>query len=246
MEYAGSKAWDNNGSPFSYGGSQMWFFNGDEEKWYLRLGKDYVLQENGCGLISASDILLYLALTDPQYATGETGLVSKNSSGSLKYDSYISYVDFMEESYFPVLRWIGVIGPKVAAGLNEYSTRNRLGLKAKWCASKEKLLPRIEKMLQMDIPVTFSIGPMGEDYGVHFYDWEPQENDKYCFDKVLAKNVSGHYVTVTGLLVDNVKKQTMLELSSWGYKFYLNYDEYIRTVDAHSNFLFSNIVYIER
>lgn len=246
VEYAGSEAWSNNGSPLSYGGSQMWLFNDEEEKWYSKYGSDYISQGNGCGLISASDVLLYLALTDVRYATGETGLVSKNSSGSLEYSSYISYVDFMEESYFPVLRWMGVIGPKVATGLNEYSARNRLGLKAKWCSSKEKLLPRIEKMLRMDIPVTFSIGPMGE-HGVHFYDWKPQENDKYCFEVEDDDGlVSAHYVTVTGLLVDDAKKQIMLELSSWGKKYYINYDEYIRTVDAHSNYLFSNIVYVER
>ena len=57
--------------------------------------------------------------------------------------------------------------------------------------------------------------------------------------------VSGHYVTVTGMLVDEVKKQTMLEISSWGKKYYINYDEYIELVDLHSNYFMCNILYVQ-
>lgn len=244
VEYAGSKAWDNNGSPFSYGGSQMWFYN--EEHKDIFLGN--IIQSCGCGLISVSDILLYLALENPKYSTMETEkiMLTQDDNGKINYESYISYIYQMYLKDFSVMPEIGILGPVIASGINQYSARNGFDFRAKWCASKEKLLPRIEKMLRMDIPVTFSIGPMGE-HGVYFYNWMPKENDTYCFEVENDEGlVSGHYVTVTGLLVDDVKKQTMLELSSWGYKFYLNYDEYIRTVEAHSNYLFSNIVYIER
>ena len=52
--------------------------------------------------------------------------------------------------------------------------------------------------------------------------------------------MNGHYATITGLLIDNVKGQTMLEISSWGKKFYVNFDEYLDYVG-----ITSNIVYIE-
>lgn len=244
VKYAGSEAWSNNGSPFSYGGSQEWFYNKEHEKMFL----SNIIRNCGCGLISVSDILLYLALENPKYSTMETEKIMLTQDGTRKinYESYISYIYQMYLKDFSVMPEIGILGPVIALGINKYSSRNGFDLSARWCASKEKLLPRIEKMLRMDIPVTFSIGPMGEDYGVHFYCWKPQENDKYCFEVEDDGLVNAHYVTVTGLLVDDVKKQTILELSSWGYKFYLNYDEYICTVDAHSNYLFSNIVYIER
>lgn len=244
VEYAGSGEWSNYGSPFSYGGSQMWFYNEEHKDMFL----GNIIKNCGCGLISVSDILLYLALENPKYSTMETEkiMLTQDSTGKINYVSYISYIYQMYLKDFPVTPEIGILGPVIALGINQYSSRNGFDLSARWCASKEKLLPRIEKMLQMDIPVTFSIGPMGED-GVYFYNWMPKENDTYCFEVENDEGlVSGHYVTVTGLLVDDVKKQTMLELSSWGYKFYLNYDEYIRTVEAHSNYLFSNIVYIER
>lgn len=245
VKYAGSKAWDNNGSPFSYGGSQMWFYNEEHKDMFL----GNIIQNCGCGLISVSDILLYLALANPKYSTMETEkiMLTQDGNGKINYERYLSYIRQMYLKDFPVTPEIGILGPVIASGINQYSARNGFDLSARWCASKEKLLPRIEKMLRMDIPVTFSIGPMGEDYGVHFYDWKPQENDTYCFRiENYTPLVDAHYVTVTGLLIDDVKKQTMLELSSWGKKYYINFEEYIHTVEAHSNYLFSNIVYIER
>jgi hypothetical protein len=47
-------------------------------------------------------------------------------------------------------------------------------------------------------------------------------------------------------MIDNVKGQTMLEISTWGQKYYINYEEYINFVDNNSNYVFNNIVYIER
>ncbi len=244
VKYAGSEAWSNNDSPFSYGGSQMWFYNEEHKDMFL----GNIIENCGCGLISVSDILLYLALKNPKYSTMETEkiMLTQDGNGKINYDIYLSYIRQMDLKDFPVTPEIGILGPVIALGINKYSSRNGFDLSAKWCASKEKLLPRIEKMLRLDIPVTFSIGPMGG-HGVHFYDWKPQENDTYCFRiENYTYLVDAHYVTVTGLLVDDVKKQTMLELSSWGKKYYINFEEYIHTVDAHSNYLFSNIVYIER
>ena len=45
---------------------------------------------------------------------------------------------------------------------------------------------------------------------------------------------------------NRVKGQTILEISSWGCKYYINYEEYIEFVDKNSNYVFNNIVYIER
>ena len=96
-------------------------------------------------------------------------------------------------------------------------------------------------MLDKNYPVTFSIGPVGDDCGIWFYDWIPKDDDKYNFEvQSYPYIVNGHYATITGLLIDNVKGQTMLEISSWGKKFYVNFDEYLDYVG-----LTSNIVYIE-
>ena len=83
-------------------------------------------------------------------------------------------------------------------------------VRAHWCASRKKMLPRIIKMLEDGIPVTLSIGPMGK-YGVTFYDWVPKNNNHYNFECNFHKDpVDGHYVTITGYMYDEVKDRHML------------------------------------
>ena len=58
----------------------------------------------------------------------------------------------------------------------------------------------------------------------------------------------GHYVTVTGVEEYSTSDGTkiMLEISSWGRKYYVNYDEYLEYVRKNDNFYFSNILYIKK
>lgn len=238
---------NNDKTTVSYGGAQTWFFNMDEKKWYSLLEQDYTLRKKGCGLISGSDVMLYLSLKKQKYMTPGTALVVENTSGNLNYDTYMDYLYYMSDRYFTVLPMVGAIGTNISLGINHYCADNKLGLNAKWCTSKKKMLSRIKKMLENDIPVTFSIGPYKEGYGINFYDWEPKTNDIYSFViKNKPDKVAAHYVTITGMMIDKVKNQTILEISSWGKKFYINYEEYSTFVDKYSNYVFSNIVYIER
>jgi len=70
IEYTGVENWKNSdGTTISYGGNQGWFFIDENEEWYSWLESDYLIQNYGCGLISPSDTLLYLALSDNQYST---------------------------------------------------------------------------------------------------------------------------------------------------------------------------------
>lgn len=142
---------------------------------------------------------------------------------------------------------LNVIGTSVALGVDHYSDDNNLGLHAKWGVSKKKILPKIKEMLNFDIPVTLSIGICRKDQGIHLYDWDSVDGDKYKFTVGYNNGlVSGHYVTVTGLLVDKVKGQTILEISTWGSRYYINYEEYINIVNQYGEYISSNIVYIKR
>lgn len=242
IEYTGVENWKNSdGTTISYGGNQGCFFIDENEEWYSWLESDYLIQNYGCGLISPSDTLLYLALSDNQYSTYETELVSINLSGYIDFNSYQCYIRMMNLSWFKIMRWVGVNGLQIANGINQYSWYNCLNLNASWNVSNNDLLSKIEKMLDKNYPVTFSIGPVGDDCGIWFYDWIPKDDDKYNFEvQSYPYIVNGHYATITGLLIDNVKGQTMLEISSWGKKFYVNFDEYLDYVG-----ITSNIVYIE-
>ena len=247
VDYEGGKNKNWSDGMVSYGGAQRWFFNEDKKKWYSWFTDDYILENKGCGLISASDILLYLSEKNSKYATKLTKSVEKNKTGNLKYSTYMSYLYNMSDKYFTVGRYTGIFGTSIATGINLYSYKYDLGLKAKWGVKKNQILPKIKEMLKNDIPVTLSIGPCVKNEGVELYEWNPKEGDKYHFDLIPRSNkVASHYVTVTGLVTDKVKNQTMIEISSWGTKYYIDFEEYISVAKNYSNFIVSNIVYITR
>lgn len=58
------------------------------------------------------------------------------------------------------------------------------------------------------------------------------------------KKVKDHYVTVTGFRIDRIKKENWLQISTWGKKRYIDYNEYLFFSMGKS--LFSNIVYIKK
>ena len=53
-----------------------------------------------------------------------------------------------------------------------------------------------------------------------------------------------HYVTITGVYIDDVKNETFFRVSSWGREYYIKYRDYIEYVNEFSSYLFSNILYI--
>jgi hypothetical protein len=243
IKYTGEEVWNNEitNNKIGYGGNQSWFFI--DEYWYDWFESDYYIENYGCGLISASDVLLYLSMNDSDYQTVITDQIIYNN-GNIEYDSYCNYVKQMNWIYFNLIRGIGITGPSIASGIESYSEICNSKLYAKWCISKDKMLSRIKEMLINNIPVTLSIGPDSK-YGVNFYLLNSTTNDPYSFTEYKS-NINSHYVTVTGILIDQVKNQTMLKISSWGEEYYINYEEYINFVDNYSNYIVSNIVYITK
>ena len=81
-------------------------------------------------------------------------------------------------------RWVGVNGLQIANGINQYSWYNCLNLNASWNVSNNDLLSKIEKMLDKNYPVTFSIGPVGKCYcGIWlFTNSIAKDDDKYNFE----------------------------------------------------------------
>ncbi len=135
-------------------------------------------------------------------------------------------------------------GISMSNRMNEYFRGFSIDLHAQWEVSLENLKDCIISMLDEDIPVCLSIGD--SDYGVGFHIVDSKQNNKLPVDinNTDVKYYSNHYVTITGMLEDKIKKRTYLEISSWGNKYYIDFDEYIEYVDKHSKSLFSNILYI--
>ena len=248
----------------SFGGDQTWFEN-IERKWKGKAIKGY-----GCGLIGAADVLLYtLGKTcvlddkkdsDSKDSNGKDGNnkdsnskdvnnKNKNDNVPISMDEYMSYICSLEKRYFHILPKLGLSGILMALGINMYFWLNRKKIKeetghsyrARWAVRPSKLLDRIKEMLENDIPVIISIGPgFFHKEKVKFYRME--QRDKKVIFKPVTKT-KDHYVTVTGLVES--AEVTMLEISSWGRRYYVNWNEYKEFVKKNDNYYFSNILYIK-
>src|SRR5690554_745977 len=108
------------------------------------------------------------------------------------------------------------------------------------------MLSKIEEMLEKDIPVVFSVGPNKKvDFPMYQLEASNQKGDLYQY-AVGKKNIAGHYVTITGIIKDDIAREhnIMLKVSSWGEIHYIDYDEYRKFIEEHSSTLFSSMLYI--
>lgn len=238
----------------SYGGSQMWFPDKG------RFSKDYVLRTYGCGSIATADLLLYLAIQNEAMQTGLTSVVLQDETG-VKYENYDLYVRQIDKCYTHTRHIIAVLGPKVASAINTYSEDFDLGLKAawRWKLSYYDMLDIIEEMLALDIPIILSIGPNWPNLwgkkGISFY--ERKEIDfpdidssflkvKPYYYHAVQQGINGHYVVITGIVKDEIAGRIMLCISSWGKKYYINYEEYRDYIDTLSTTWLSSLVQIKK
>ena len=238
-----------------YGGSQMWF---SKDHWY---SKDYVLHNYGCGTIATADMFLYLALQNETLRSPDTEIALRGTN-EVKYSNYDLYVRRINDQYTKTRRIIAVLGPSVASAINSYSNAYKLGYEAnwKWKLSYYDMLDMIEEMLHQDIPVILSIGPntpkLWGKTGIPFYErreidyWESPDQksvgQKPYYYKAVMQDINSHYVTVTGLIKDDVTGRIMLRISSWGKQFYINYEEYRDYVENTSGTITSSIVSVKR
>lgn len=239
----------------SYGGSQMWF---SDKNWY---STDYILHNYGCGTIATADMFLYLALQNKMMQSPETELALKEDA-RIEYENYDCYIRRIHSRYTKTKPIIAVLGPKVASAINSYSADYGLGLKAtwKWSLTYYDMYDMIEEMLGGDIPVILSIGPNTPNLwgkkGIPFYerkeidylenDDEASEGSKPYYYKIIRQNIYGHYITVTGIVKDEVTNQIMLRISSWGKQYYINYEEYRDYVDHTGGGFTSSLVHVKR
>ena len=205
-----------------FGGNQLLFENA-------------TMRGYGCGVIAAADLLYYLALKNPDYATPYTGIPQSNQ---LSFEKYERMCFRLRDSFMPIIPRFGKTGPALAAGLNAYFSRYNIPLKARWCVSHEKLFERIEEMLSNDLPVIFSVGANFPLF------WGKKKVNLYTLgqngNKVISAGTRSHFMTVTGL------DDEFFQLSSWGIKYYINRKEYLAYVKVHGSSITSNIMYLKK
>lgn len=230
----------------SYGGNQGWFKDMEKQR------KGKTIEGYGCGLIGASDILLHLMGTparvmEKKRLRGVRGQVTKK-------DDYSRYIEYMEKHFFHILPKLGISGILLAWNLNLYFFINRKKLRkitgayyfARWAVWPTKILDRMKEMLSNDLPVILAIGPgMFRKNKLTLYNRIDDHSGMTIYKPVTK--TKDHYVTVTGITeYPDAEHKVMLEISSWGNKYYVNYHDYIDYVKRNDNFYFSNILYIKK
>lgn len=207
----------------TYGGSQL-------------LADDDVMKKVGCGVVAVLDLLIYLNRKNRV----DNGRLSRDVSehGPVRLETYNTLLNELRRRYLPLIPGHGINGWMLALGINRFFIKNRMPYYAFWGVPYSLIWQRIEEMLREDIPVILSIGPnfpllwQKKELTLHI-----QTSDGGFYP---GPATHAHYVTVTGM------DDTWLQISSWGRKYFINRNEYLQYVKAHSARLVSNILYVKK
>ena len=224
----------------SYGGNQNWFST--ESK----VSREYLLHQWGCGVIAIGDLLLYLARSNRQYATGITSLV-RIERPVFRLEDYKNYIYCILHTLAHVIPGSGMNGFAVAAAVRRYCLKYRIKMTIAWKGflDDRQMLFTIRKMLREDLPVILSIGPntplvFGKK-GIPFY----VLNEKGELIPSGQQAVHSHFVTVTGI-VRHTSHQILLRIASWGKEYYIDYREYREYVNTEGDALSSSLLYLSK
>lgn len=251
----------------SYGSNQGWFENEFYKNMLYDSDsiKGENIKASGCGLIAACDVFAYLSL-DKKYnfsntwnklrfktsyssVIGQSPLYSYIRHGSyqntLNYIDYMSYIGLMASRFNVSTKIItGVWTVNVPGSLpyefNKIFKESKVKLYAYWNKNKEPSICKstIEKMLKNNIPVIFcfdNTGLNGKKIDLH------ESTDLRSY--ISHANVGCHFMTVTGLIeytpeaVKLTGHKTLLQVSSWGKKYYIDFEEYSKYLSVFSNIL---------
>ena len=225
---------DSNGKATTYGGAQAWLKDFPED------GQLY--SDLGCGIIASVNQYLYL--------TGQT-TISYEEYRNLVYKFIIAEDQpaARRDTHIEV-RKQGVKGPiggalpgQMSAYITSMCEDKGVKVSSSWdyIRGYEADYENMKEQLNKGVPVIWAVHNFDGDK-VHFYEYDSSKG-AYLFetDEKTGKikkggAASSHYVTVTGIYEDyddNGKRRRMVEVSSWGKKLYVDYDEAVSVVSKN-------------
>ena len=196
---------------------------GGRQHWLAETGRPS-LAACGCGAVAAADLFLYLARSRPEWETPLCAPLAR--SGSLTRESYCEYCLEVARRYARPLPRLGKTGLGLSLGVERYFAENRINLRAEWRQTALSRGPESDylTMLQNDLPVVMSVPAFPlKVKSLNFY--RAADTKKAPADAYRYRERSGHFVTAIALrpLGDGLA----LEISSWGRRFYLDWEEYL-------------------
>lgn len=249
------------GASRSYGGRQQWFSKEIKETKDM---KSYYTHCNGCGVIALSDIFLYFAMTLADGKNTRAGEML-DTHGNIHKEKYMAFVEEIRDQYATIFGSSGTFIWQLAHAINCYCKDNGIQKKARFEVglSPLDLLKKMEKMLENNQPVILMIGQSWpaalsklRKIGIPFFKQKKCINigksalkSAYAEYKMIEKDVYGHFVVVTGILIDEHPKwasqNIMLRISSWGEEYYISYAHYCQFIKNNSKPWLNGIISIE-
>ena len=220
---------DKAGGP-SFGGNQGWF-SGD------KFGN---LSRQGCGVIAAVDTLLYLSgcydNSFEKYSHEVDGFCQNRRLAKL----FMKEISFRKYDNFSFA--IGILPIQISGFLNRQMKSAGRKIHFKWNGihGHRDLFFKMKSMISRNIPVIWSLYSHGKQ--IKLYVKNPA--DRFVYSGITVNN---HYVTATAVYEACSKEYPrMIEISSWGKRYYIDFDEYLEYVgNSLINKYCSNIIYIK-
>ncbi len=223
----------NNGE-ITYGGDQGFFRGGSPGS------AEALKSAMGCGVVAFGDLLLYFGNENADMEIPENkcyvNRVNQEAAYCQYYNSIYDYLGGVSARN-------GISGIRLMMRFNRLARRQHWKMRAVWGIGARRIYGRIEEMLSQDIPVILCIPMMllkkDKKDGVVFYcrsdEWKKETT------------VSAHYVTATGIVQEYGSREVFLEISSWGKKYYINWNEYEKLIRTHFlGTILGNILYIRK
>lgn len=249
------------GATRSYGGRQQWF---SKELQEVKDMKSYYTHANGCGVIALCDVFLYFAMTLPEGKKTRAGEML-DVYGNIHKEKYMAFVEEIRDQYAMIFGSSGTFAWQLSHAINCYCRDNGINKKAHFEVgiSPLNLLKAMEKMLDNNQPIILMIGQSWpvvlskvRKTGIPFFKQKRCINigksdpkAAYAEYKIAEKNVYGHFVVVTGILIDEHPKwasqSIMLRISSWGEEYYISYAHYCQFIKHSSQPWLNGIISIE-
>ena len=196
---------DSHRKPIGFGGNQAWF---SAPSWSN-------ISRQGCGIISAVDFALYCS-----------------NKSQISIDEYNSKVfEFLDNISFSKLFLHQFLNSDYAIGIVPLQICNYIhtetGLKARWNGihGQANLLSKMKEMINNNFPIIWSLYSFRKSISLYSYD---HENAVY---KASTK-INSHYVNVISIIEAPTASEhaIMLEVSSWGKQYFIDFNEYLAYV----------------
>lgn len=229
-----------NSNILAYGGNQNWF--GDVE--IGSDGAELLMATAGCGIIATNDVLLYCdyGISFFQWSDYKSRVI----------DTYNAFPGITSNPIFgiridltnPIFSGLGLLGPEldlnapaILPPVIQVVLKNK-GLDSNsyytFSTDRESMLDKIERSIESNKPVILQeLDPIDAlnnklpnrtTSGIQMYQRIPQATISNLLKS--TGYVTTHYVTITGVFIDEQANKRWLRVQSWGEEYYIDFDEF--------------------